>query len=298
MQQKIESSEIQTDPDAHWIVFPPRLPSNLSSELRGSPLLDKEGRIVGLNTGIQTENQSIAVPAFTIKKLIDSIGGSPTPQAFPRAAEMLARQSSPENSEVAKANETLDDIIRQLSTQLDSCRRTDWTADNQTEFVNMQALSETISKFLEWQSSADLPEEDREKHETRFKEFMAEMTISLEDDLAQEEFLVGKGNEYFASLVNEASPWFIVGVKVVADQFNSPQVRGEDSITFQVLGTEDYLINLPGLNARDFRQGRKYILIGKRSSAPPVRSSKFEGKSNIPVVEIPLNFLITLRSQK
>ena len=162
----------------------------------------------------------------------------------------------------------------------------------------MQSLSETISKFLDGQDDPALPEEDRAKHETRFNELMDEMTMSLEDDLAQQEFLVGKGNEHFESHVNEDSPWFIVGVKVVADQFNSPQVRGQDSITFQILGTENYLIHLPGLNARDFRQNRKYILFGKQSETPPVRSAKFAGNSNIPVVEIPLYFLITLRSQK
>lgn len=298
VQEKIETSEIQKDPATNWIVFPPRLPTNLSSELRGSPLLDKEGRIIGLNTGIQTESQSIAVPAAAIKSLMESVDDPSSPQAFPRAAEMLARQSTPENPEVAKANETLDQIVHQLSAQFDTCRKTDWTADNETEFMAMQSLSESISKFMEWQSTPDLTEDDQEKHEARFEELMDEMTMSLEDDLAQQEFLVGKGNEYFSSEVNESSPWFIIGVKVIDDQFNSPQVRGQNSITFQILGTDKKLITLPGTNGRDFRQGRKYILFGKLSPEPPVRSAKFEGDSSIPVVEIPLNFLVTLRSQK
>ncbi|MCP4479049.1 MAG: hypothetical protein GY818_13270 [Planctomycetaceae bacterium] len=187
----------------------------------------------------------------------------------------------------------MDDVIRQLLTHLATCRKTDWTADNKTDFMAMKSLSETISKFMEWQSAPDLTEDDREKHETRFEELMDEMTMSLKDDLSQQEFLVGRGNEYFSSEVNASSPWFIIGVIVIDDQFNSPQVRGQNSITFQILGTDKKLIMLPGTNGRDFRQGRKYILFGKLSPEPPVRSAKFDGDSSIPVVEIPLNFLVS-----
>ena len=298
IQQSMEAANMKADEKTEWLIYPPRLSSNLSDELSGSPLMDNQGNVVGINTGVQSKTQTAAVPAAAILKLIDSVGDSPKLKPFPRASEMLRQKTSTSNPESTKALQSFDNIVRQLSTLVDACRRTDWTADNPAEFESMQALSKTFFAFFDWRTKESFQVEDMEQYEKRFEEIMEEMTISLEDDLDRNEFLSGKGNEFFTSLVTRENPWFIIGVKVELGQFNSPPVDGKESVAFRILGTDKHLLTIPGMEARNFRQGRRFLLIGKLSDQKPFRSSLFDGETSIPLVEIPLHFQIKLRSDR
>ncbi len=298
IRQSVDSAGVSADETTNWLIYPPRLPSNLSDELFGSPLIDGQGNVVGINTGVQSKTQTAAVPAAALLKLIDSVGDDPKLKPFPRAANMIRQQAGTDNPEETKALQSFDDITRKLSAQLDACRRTDWTADNSTEFQSMQALSKSFFEFFDWRTKAGFQVEDVEKYEERFQEIMDEMGMSLEDDLDRSELLNGKGNDFFASLVTPENPWFIMGVKVDLGQFNSPSIKGQESVTFRILGTDKHLITIAGSGARDFRQGRRFLIIGKLSDQKPFRTSLFEGETSIPVVETPLYFQITLRSNR
>ncbi len=280
IKNEIESAGLHEDTEIRWIVAPPRLPTDLAQELAGSPIIDENGIVHAINTGLQPDKQSIAVPVKVVRELLASVpAGSPELQAFTRSADLI-RQTAGETgagaesdvevdpivSAEVRAAQKFDSIMTNLMQAVDECRKTDWTAELDSEYNSMQNMSRHMDEVMEWFSRN--PGADQE----RWNEAIDEITLSIEDDLERTEFAEGKGNKFFAEETNTENPWFMISAEVVANQINSPTVKGQETITFKVLGTSKHVLAAAGAGANSFRQGRRFILFGQLDPSGSVNS--------------------------
>jgi hypothetical protein len=243
-----------------------------------------------------TRDQAVAVPAAVVRQLVDSIGAqSPPPKPFPRSGDLRQPVTAGDNPQTPRPEQEFEETIAQLLNDLDSCRKTDWSADNETEFASLQSLSRNLSNAYEWLALHRQQLEEPEACQAKLDAAMKQITISLQDDLVEAEFMAGKGNEFFFRMVNPQNPWFLIAVQVTLDQFSSPVIQNRETVVFEVLGTGKHVIAYGGPDARDFRKGRYFLLLGRLDPAGPVRSGMFEGESQIPRIGLHANVRVAVQ---
>ncbi len=293
---QLQSFPLPADDTTQWLVYPPLPSSSLSEELAGSPLINDQGTVVAINTGAKTDDSAIAVPASLVQSLIDSID-SQTPQIkpFARAAELLQQGTTETGPSQGSRGQAFRETLQNLMSDADACRKTDWSADNATEFAAMQSLSRNLSDAYDWVAQNPPDNDDVHKDQEMLDQAVEQITMSLQDDLIRAEFLAGKGNEFFFQQVTTENPWFVIAVKVSLDQFNSPPVANQETIAFELLGSGKHVLAAAGPDARTFRAGRRFLLIGRLAEMGPISSSLFEGQPRIPLVNVHANVEITIQ---
>lgn len=302
MQRSIEKASLDADKDLRWLVFPPRLPTDLAPELAGSPVIDEDGTVVAINTGLTSGQNSFAVPAAVIRTLIDSVpAGVPETRPFPKAADMLRQTSAladersskdPEVSAQIQRERAFDAILQNLTRSADECRKTDWSAELESEYASMQNLAKYMDEAFEWLVRNGAVIDDFEDCKARLDEALEEITESIEDDLVRDEFLAGAGNQFFFSQVDKENPWFMISARVVTDQFNSPQVGGQDTVVFDVMGTGRNVMAAAGRDARSFKKGRRFLLFGQLAPQSSVNLGGDEPDAQVSLINVHTHFLL------
>ena len=306
MQRAMEKASLLSDANAKWLVYPPRLPTNLAQELAGSPLMFEDGTIVAINTGVTADGNALAIPASYVQKLIDQVGSGAETKPFPRAADLIRRSTSNDSGtaeddvavEERNRGAEFEETIRNLTKDVDACRKTDWSAELDTEFASMQSLSKNLSEAFDWKARNYYGLPAAEEYDEMLNSALEEITLSLEDDLVGDEFASGKGNEFFFKQVDEENPWFIISAEVVLDQFNSPAIRQQETVTFEITGTGKHVIAAAGPEARSFRKGRKFLLIGRLDAMGSVSSGLFDGEPQINLINVHSHIQIGLRGNR
>ncbi len=279
-QSKLKTTQI--DPALNLIVYEPRLPTNVAVETKGAALIDKDGIVQAISTGHTADGRIFAVPANIAAAFVKTAGSKPVEaKAFPRTADLLKNATAENGTEGSGVRET-DGPSNEFNTLMDDLneafvvvRSTDWTAELENEFSALQTLSEKFFAAQSWLATNPQFDEQSAEHQKRFDEALEEMRTSLEVDLSQDEFHAGVGNKFFEQLVTDDNPWFIIPVQVLSDQINSPQVRGRDTVIFNLIGTEQHIAALSYAEAQNFIKGRRFLIFG---SVDPNGSVNVNGK--------------------
>ncbi len=292
LQESIHGAGLSHAADTDWIAFPPIPETNRSSEMAGSPMLESDGTVVAFSTGVFADDELIVVPAARARRLIDSVAGNPPqPRAFPRAAD-LARQlavvdeQDPEQIEKQEKQNTWTDIISGLVKATETCRDTDWTAETADEYAALQKLSEHLFLAHQWIGNHLDQVDEPEYYDEQLQAALDEIGLSLEDDLEIEEFEAGKGNEFFSQLASTENPWFALYAEVESDLFNSPRIRGQNTVVFRILGTDEFVVSPIFEDARSFRSGRRFLLFGKLDSRGSLKTDQFGDQDRLELIDV------------
>ncbi|MGI9516272.1 MAG: S1 family peptidase [Pirellulaceae bacterium] len=294
LQTSIRNAGLTDEGAVEWLAFPPTPETNRSQEMAGSPLLESDGTVVAISTGVFADDELVVVPVAHVRNLIASISGStPQPSAFPRAAD-LARQlvaeadveASPEAAEKADTQNSWTGIITGLVSTTSQCRETDWTAESTEEYASLQKLAEHLYLAHRWIGTNLELVDNPEYFDEQLQAALEEIGLSLEDDLIIDEFEAGKGNEYFSEQVNSGNPWFALYAVVEKDLFNSPRFRGQNTVVFRILGTDEYVLSPIYEDARSFRSGRRFLLFGKLDPRGSIKTDQFGDQDRLELIDV------------
>lgn len=279
--------------DLRYIHFPPRIKSNYSPHIAGSPLVDTDGNVRAFNTGTMAAGNVVAIPGPVAKQFLQSIPNpAPEPKPFARQVDLVRQNAfeevptgsgaGDEAEQVVTPQMEYDSILRNLESAIDTARSTDWTAESDVEYQAMQKVPELILKAEQWISVNFDRRDEAESEQERLESLINQIGESLEVDLDIEEFQSGKGNEFFLKQVNENSPWFMAFVRVEKDLLNSGQLNGRDTATLQLLGTDKKLIATLADDVRSFRRNRWLLLLGRLDS----RGTVSRDGSEMQIIEV------------
>ncbi len=265
-QQMLSGNDLHCDDRFRWVIYAPKQKTSLAPQLAGSPILDLQGTVVAFNTGYSVANAALAVPAESVAALLKSISGQPQARPFARSGElnrMTGGTAPGGNTAAADPNDEFSRLVAQVEEGIRSCRATDWSADDATEYTTFQNLVRDIVTARDWLAS-NSPDDAQLATRTEWvQNQMDEIVKSMTDDIDIDEFDSGKSNHWFATAINPDNPWCVLAVEVYQDAIMTGTVDNVPACTLKILGTNEIIVAPLLVDGRQYRKGRKFLIFGK-----------------------------------
>ncbi len=286
-QKTVQERGLAADQSVDWIIHPADQMGKRSAHIIGSPILDEEGLVVAYHTSLTAGGNVMALPAKHIKQLLDSTT-TDQPQPFANASQLqaLVAGDTPESNQLLDVRVESGQLVKQLRDSYERCKHTGWTADSADEYREFQSLAQSWIGLHEMARSYSEQSALSGPLEAELQTFMELISSSLVDDIDQEGVASGRGNEWFASVVTQTNPWFIIVADVEKAVGSSPQLGPQPTITLQLVGTDQLLMSPFIEDHKNLTLGKRFLLFGQLDPREAVRSRLLGERQHVRLINI------------
>jgi len=245
----------------------------IGSGARGGPLLNLDGKVVGVNTILSPESKvGLALPAAYLKELADSAGDEVVP--FAEGADVLASSDSsttaPENNEAraepeppSRAEPGSLESIHALRELHQTCKDIDWQPETPAEYELLQDLAEYVYVAK--------VNESNESIEKALRVLIAspaqEVLVALSKTPWPEEAGMQKVNMLAAEGLKEESKGVFCYIEIADTTPDPMAVDDVPVILCELIGTGQSILVPVKKSSPKLKRKTRWLLIGKHDPA-------------------------------
>ncbi|HMP78695.1 MAG TPA: hypothetical protein PKD54_04545, partial [Pirellulaceae bacterium] len=224
--------------------------TRISRSSPGGGLFDVEGRLVGINSSIQLEEDLLIISAATIQTLMTSVTGQTTEiHELPG----FDRQQLRAGSEVATSNELASTnpehpgvlLLAEFNSLTSQLGQRGWRASTPDEYEQWRRLADLYRQLVPYQDDPDQPPEFRRqviREMERLNAAWRSELFNMSGDQVREFNVLGWTALKAAPRGNGNDPPIVFLAQVHLPVLNSPQIAGKPTVTMRIRGLDSYFI--------------------------------------------------------